>query len=413
MISLQCPSVVDGMRDMAYGWQPARFRDSGRYCLMMKTSKEMILTARLNQEVKVYLIPNDKIENGFHGLITAFFDDHDEPLVIFTPLHDGDAMLTDMTAALAQGNFDLYFFDEHNRELMGVQAAMEGVERFRAATASGIFSPLDFDLSLARIKAMQDWFGLRTPTDDANAFTVKFRNKLYPDDVIRIDGSDEAYDFHGSGDVPEVVSIERLNAGESQERDVAKVMRRVFAGDEVFLNPMRVDTGLELCDVLCVNDDFVVVIQAKDSPNTEASLRRNIDRKRASIRKHIGKGADQLRGAIKHVRKGPILQIKTADGPVSIGVADKEIVGIIIVREMFDDDYKACSEPVLPLMLEFRCACALFDYPALHAIAQRLPDSERFISAVFQLCEYAQAQGEFAKPVFSRPSDAVMDEFLE
>ncbi len=54
---------------------------------------------------------------------------------------------------------------------------------------------------------------------------------------------------------------------------------RAFAADCVFLNPIRDDTGKELADVMCITDDIILVVQAKDSPNTERALRRSIERK--------------------------------------------------------------------------------------------------------------------------------------
>jgi hypothetical protein len=38
--------------------------------------------------------------------MTAFFDDHDEPLVLFTPLYAGDDMFRDLAGALSQDSFD-------------------------------------------------------------------------------------------------------------------------------------------------------------------------------------------------------------------------------------------------------------------------------------------------------------------
>jgi acetyl esterase/lipase len=47
------------------------------------TNKEAILTARLNRQIKVYLIPDVHTPGRANGFITAFFDDHDEPMVVF------------------------------------------------------------------------------------------------------------------------------------------------------------------------------------------------------------------------------------------------------------------------------------------------------------------------------------------
>ena len=83
----------------------------------------------------------------------------------------------------------------------------------------------------------------------------------------------------------------------------------------VFLNPIREDTGTELTDVLAVTEEVVLLIQAKDSPNTEASLRRPIDRTRSVIRSHIDKAAKQLRGAIAKMQSRDEVILRTPKGP--------------------------------------------------------------------------------------------------
>src|SRR5690606_28110417 len=121
---------------------------------------------------------------------------------------------------------------------------------------------------------------------------------LYPDDLLVIDTNPEAYDFNGAEGNPAVTSLERQEPGAFQERDIVAFLKRAFPADAIFLNPVRLDTGREFSDVLCLTDDVLLVVQAKDSPNTEAALRRDINRKRAVIRSHIEKASLQLRGAL-------------------------------------------------------------------------------------------------------------------
>ena len=74
---------------------------------------------------------------------------------------------------------------------------------------------------------------------------------------------------------PRIQSLEREEPGEFQEQEVARLLWRVFPWTSVIVNPVRVDTGRELCDILVTQPDSILIIQAKDSPNTEASLRRS------------------------------------------------------------------------------------------------------------------------------------------
>lgn len=405
MLSLDYPEILPQLAKLVYGLQPARLPD-GRFLLIIKASKDVILTTRLNNGFKLYLIPDPNRADGSLGLISAFFDDHDEPLVILTPLFAGDALLNDLVATLSQDQFELYLLDEHDRELVGAISQVEDVMRFRNTLAERQFPPLALENAHATYAAMTDWFGLRTPEDDEKAFCVALGERLYPDDMVTIDARDQSYNFQGSEGRVITTSLERKDPGVYQEQDIVALLRRGFLGESIFLNPVREDTGKELCDVLVVNDKFLVLVQAKDSPNTEAALRRSINRKRSIIRAHIDKGARQLRGALRHCREQDQLVLRTRLGLQTVDIADRAICGIVVVREMFDDDYKACSQPVLEVARDCHEPCVLLDYPALHMLARRLASPERFINGLYQLFEAALQFGEFPKPRFTgKPSD--------
>lgn len=400
MFSLDHPEILSHLGQLIYGFQPVQFPE-GRFSLIIKAGKEFILTARINNGFKIYLVPDMAVPGQSLGFMTAFFDDHDEPLVLFTPLYTGDDMLRDLIAALGQDSFDLFFFDEHDRELMGTRSHVRDVARFRTAIAETRFPTLDMDDLAATYEAMGGWFGLRTAEDDDGAFAVELGERLYVDDMVIIDARDDAYDFQGSDGLVMMTSLERDEPGAFQERDIVTLLRRAFPGEAIFLNPMREDSGTELTDVLVVTDEVVLVVQAKDSPNTEASLRRSIDRKRAVIRSHIDKGAKQLRGALTHILEREAIVLRTPSGPRAIDVADRAVVGLVVVREMFDDDYKVCSAPVLAVADACEQPCVLVDYAALHLMALRLASPARLINGFYQMFAVAMEHGEFPKPRFS------------
>jgi hypothetical protein len=403
MFSLRFPSILKHLGDLAYGLQPVRVSPDGRFTLIIKMSKEAILTARLNQQIKIYLVP-DILEPGrWLGLITAFFDDHDEPITLTTPLFDGDAMLRDLSILLGQDSFELYFFDEHNRELMGLIARNTHAERFGQRFDLTKFPVLDMDRIPRILDAINVWFGARDAVDDESAFTIEFGEQLYPDDYVLIDARDEAFGFHGAHLSPPVTSLEREEPGPFQERDIAALLCRAFSGDGVFLNPIREDSGTELTDVLAVNEEVILIIQAKDSPNTEAALRRSIDRKRSVIRSHVDKAAAQLRGAIGKIQEHGQVVLRTQEGPVTISVGDRVLRGLVVVREMFDDDYKRCSAPVLAIADHCRVPCVLLDYSSIHIMALHLPSPRRLINGLDQLFYTALDHGEYPKPRFLGP----------
>jgi hypothetical protein len=195
LFSIQHPSIISCLQELEYGLQPVFVKSEGVFSLLVKTTQEMILTARLNQQFKIYLVPQQNMSNISLGIISAFFDDLDEPLVLFTPLCEDYDWLIDLRTVLGQESFDLYFFDEHDRELMGVNAHIENVEYLREAFRCIHFPKFCESAIASTLSAMEDWFGQRGTEDDNKAFLVQFNTTLYPDNLAIIDARPSTYNY--------------------------------------------------------------------------------------------------------------------------------------------------------------------------------------------------------------------------
>lgn len=404
LFSIRHPEAPQILSKLTYGLQPVRERASGIFSLLIKTNKEAILAAKLNREVKFYVVPDLRNEEKLLGIITAFFDDHDEPMVIRTPLYFDDALGHDLAAFIAQGEADIYFFDEHDRELLGARVKFENFTDFKESWAPGRLWELQGDCVPGDLSAMETWFGLRSAEDDAGALTARFVEDLYPPDFLFTDIRPQVHDFEGGVRIG-VPSLEREEPGPEQERDIARLMRRVFPGPGVFLNPSRADDGKELCDILCVSDDHILAVQAKDSPNTEKTMRRTLDRKRTTTRKHIEKGAGQLRGVLQHIATNDILAISIEGALRSIRVDQRQVHGVVVVRELFDDDLIASSKPVLAAAQACGIATTLLEYGALHQMALRLRSPDRLIEGLRELFIAASEHGQYPRPRFLHPPE--------
>lgn len=402
MLTIEHPEILPQLNLLQYGLWPFKEPDGG-VGLIVKVPKEAILAARLNDEFKIYLLEDHTGERSHLGLITAFFDDHDEPLVIKSLQYDGDAHLTDLTALLSQAEFNVHFFDEHDREMLGARARNPSSDRFRKTIATATFHDFAQDTFEILISRLEDRFSVRDAADDDLAFTIKLGERLFPDDFVLLDGREEAYRFHGADSSLAANRLDREEPGPFQERDIAVMMGRIYDGSAILLNPVRDDTGKELTDILVYDDRAILFIQAKDSPNTEASLRRSIDRKRAAVRGHIHKAARQLTGALSHAKRAGVLKVRRPDGPVELPVGDRDLIGLVVVSELFDDDYAACSCPVLQVVRDTECAAILIDYRGLHIMAQTLRSPTRFTHGLAQMFEVAIDKGEFPKPAWIGP----------
>jgi hypothetical protein len=401
MLTIDHPNSLVALGMLNYGLQPFRNMASGRYLLAIKLNKEAILAARVNQGFRLYVVPAGL--RSTVGLISAFFDDHDEPYTLRTPLIDGDDLARDLVNLISQENFEIYLFDEHNRELIGTMASLPDRARFVAKTAILVLPRLDMDDVLAADRTISRWFGLRTLADDAQAFDVTFTEKLYDDDRVIIEA--HRPDLRGSGDVS-VTSLVRDEPGAYQERDIGHTLLRVFPWEAIIANPVRTDTGRELCDLLVVLPDALLAVQAKDSPNTEASLRRSIERKLKTTLRHLDKAADQLHGALGYLNGHETLDLVLSDGPISIPLSGKAIYGMIVLSEMFDDHFPDYSRPVLAVAQATGRATVVLDYPALHVITNRIVDPYDFLICLDRVFGFAAEHGEFPRLQFTGPPAA-------
>ncbi|MBK8161802.1 MAG: hypothetical protein IPK65_01215 [Gammaproteobacteria bacterium] len=405
MITIEHPSIRKSVADLGYGLLPVFFRETEKYALIVKAPKEAILTARINQEMSLYLVPDGSRRSHSLGIITAFYDDHDEPLVLFTPMYSGNQLQIDIGRVLNQDAFEVFFFDENHREMMGVRVRVNDSAKVRAKLEQQDFNDLVLDQVGNDLEAMRAWFGMRSTSDDDAAFVLRFEDRLYPDDLVFIDANPNAYDFHGAEGSPAYTSLERREPGGFQERDIVGLLKRSFPASSIYLNPIRLDSGKEYADILCLTDEIMLVVQGKDSPNTEASLRRSIERKRSVIRAHIGKASQQLRGALSFAKGlGPnALKVGTSDSEHSLNIHGRLTCGLVVVRELLDDDYRACSTPVLNISIECELPCVLTDYSALHMMTMHLTSPARLMSGFLQLFDVGVENGEFPKPRFLGP----------
>jgi len=92
--------------------------------------------------------------------------------------------------------------------------------------------------------------------------------------------------------------------------------------------------------------------------------------------------------------------IRDQNGPQALAVRDHFICGLVVVREMFDDDCRACSVQVLATARACKAPAVLLEYAGLHVMALRLPSTARLMNGLVALFEEAVQQGEYPKPRF-------------
>jgi hypothetical protein len=383
MLTIMYPAMVRDLRMLESGLWPRRTPD-GSLILVIKGTKEAILAARIAKRLCLYFVPTVRSDCSVLGIITAFFDDPDEPLTITSPLFARDSLTSDLIELCSTENFDVHFFDEQNRELLGYSVSNKTAPHFREAAEAFRFASFSYEIARDFHNLMGQWFGQRTAIEDERAVLLEFGDALVPEDLFIIDATTK--DHSGALKVTHT-SLDREQPGAYQEADIAVLLRRVFAAQCIYLNPARTDDGREFVDILLVTATSIFLIQAKDSPNTEQALGRTIERKRSAAVSQVEKAARQMRGSIAYARSQRAINIKMGDLEHAILTNGRILRGIIIVKEMFSDDHGTYTAPAMEITAESSVPCIVIDYAQLHALTLHVDDEAAFdrgFAAIFE-----------------------------
>ena len=198
-----------------------------------------------------------------------------------------------------------------------------------------------------------------------------------------------------------------------REEETVEIFKRIFKNHEVYINPLRTDKikkeKRKLVDILIVTDNVMIFVHFKDNSNTSDGLKCSMARKRKTIRNHIKKATNQLRGALNYVRGCDDVTILFDKKSVTIKSSKKQLIGLIIVRELLDDDFLECSALVLNLVRKINLGIILLDYPQLHILSKNLITLERFFGSFHDSLMTALKKGRFTSCIFSGNDGILVD----
>ena len=381
--SVSHPAVPQMPADFKVGLLPTRDTASYRMILIVKAMREIAATARLRKFFRFYLVPLRAGDVDTFGLISAFFDNPDEPLIVRTPLFD-DELAPEFVQILSSDSFDIHFYDEHNRKLIGFRAKNPDATRFRHFVNTIQFVPDTLEFARQFVDDMILWFGTRSTAEDDASLRIDLLETLPPDNL-----SEQS----------------QTSPGDLNEPDIEMCLHRAFNHDKVYRNPLRADDRREFVDVLVATNRTVLLIQAKDSPVTEAALGRTIDRKQATTYKHVRKAAAQLKGSINHLRSDSSIDIIADGQPCELHMSGREVFGLVIVKELFDPERSACSRPVLSVLEETDVPCLLLDYAEFQELTFFRPTEESLVGTLKQMFAAAREHGLFPRSRFGFVAD--------
>lgn len=396
MLTFLHPESLCAIKEMPFGILPLFFEGEEFPILVVKATKETILAAKINYGFKVYIAPSLISGQFTAGLISAFFDDVDEPLTITTPLFDDDFSF-DIIKLLLAHRVCIHFFDELSREQLVYHATVSLHDETKWQLEKLVL--VGFSLPIAR-KILDDasiWFGLRTAEDDEKAIDISLNESVYGEGFFIQDLRQEKHLFHGSQGFSHTV-LERKEPGSYQEEDIIQCLLSVFPAEEIFFSPKRTYDNEEMCDILIITNSRVLIIQAKDSPNIERISRQTINRKKSNGISSLKKAIAQVKGAIKYFNKENGLLEFLIDGKLHQIRTDGLCVHtLIVVKELFDDMYDEYSPLLIDLIQEKSSPCIALDYPELYRYCLYTKNEESFFNAYNVVLNHAVTHGVYPR----------------
>ncbi len=392
------------IKEMPVGILPLILAEEEYPILVVKSPKEYILAAKINASFKIYLAPVTIDNQKTFGLITAFFDDEEEPLIIKTPLF-ADDFSNALFRLLQCSQLNVHLFDELSRERFVFSACItvpdEVTQQIEKITL------LEFSLPRARsmIDGIDRFFGLRTPIDDSRAITILLCKSTYGDDLFIQDLRPEYHSYHGSRGFSHTV-VEREEPGTYQEEDIVQCLLRVFPPEQIYLNPKRIYDNEEMCDILVITKKHLFIIQAKDSPNIERISKQKLSRKRNNVMSALKKAINQAKGAVSYSQRNTNkLEFLINGQRYTINTNGLKTKTLIVVKELFNDQFGEYSQQLLGFSRDKQIPCVALDYPEFYSYCVNLRDEQAFFNAYDRVMEYAIKEGEYPRLRFGLVED--------
>jgi hypothetical protein len=401
-ISITHPEIIPLIRELPVGLIPVALGNKETGKLIFKAPKEVLLSAKLNMGFRIYVIPVLTCAGQYLAFATAFFDNPIDPIFIKTVWFERSEFRYAVDVLLSS-SFEVHFFNEIDQEILAYEASVcvDDVSRnYLSKYDSEAFNfPLTTEIQIEAYSGLNSWLAVRTVEHDRAALNVKFSRPLFDEGLQIFDLKSQKLEQHGN--LGSKVELERPEPGPFQEWEIVQLLCRVFRPEEVYVNPSKASDGLELTDVLVIADDVILLLQAKDRPNIPEVIQQSIDRKRKAAKHALTKACRQMKGAIRHAKSQDALDFIVNGTRRVVQLNGRTMLGLIILQEMFDDDYENYSQLVFKLCDETNILMIAMDYSELNQYTCRLRRPADFINALKNMCNHARKSGRYSRAWFT------------
>lgn len=395
MLSIMYPNVMRKVNELTVGLLPVSIKADSIPKLIVKVSKEAILTAKLRQGFLIHLVPYEIPSVKSIGFLATFFDDSQHPY------YSGGGLIKELMGRELAKLFisplvDVHFFNEFGHEMLAYRAEFKSTKKHRDMLLRAVF-PSVYGLNQSALLTQIDkWWTLSGPSNDAEAIVVKFIEPLMSEDIVYVDMRPGVHDYHGASGYT-MAPLEREEPGAFQEQEIISLLQRTFSSDEIYLAPKRTYDKEEIVDILVVSEKSIILIQAKDSPNIERIINNSLERKRSATNKALAKAVRQVSGAINYMRRADEFIALVNGREVGFDVSGKDVYGLVVVKELFDDDYDIYTPPMIELFEQTGIKCIPLAFSELHQYTTHLTDESEFFRAFLTVFDNGLEHGKFPR----------------
>lgn len=127
------------------------------------------------------------------------------------------------------------------------------------------------------------------------------------------------------------------------------------------------------------------------------TLDRTMARKRKKAIGQLEEGLRQFAGAINYLKRTRPLRMQMEEGEIAVDLDNRNVLGLVVVRELFNDSYDAYSSALFESLDKTGQPCIALDYPELQQYATYCNNEELFLGAYFQVFDAAHQHSEFPR----------------
>jgi len=104
-----------------------------------------------------------------------------------------------------------------------------------------------------------------------------------------------------------------------------------------------------------------------------------------------------MKGALRYINSSSPIRMVIDSKEYEIEIGERQLRTLVIVKELFNDEYSIYSPIILSLVQSSNIPCIALDYPELNIYTSNLADEFSFFEAYDRVSDYGIQNGTFPR----------------